>query len=110
MLRDMPLLAYHGVRTWPPRWSWTGKGKAKPARGEVGVLKEVRISVADPSKRGAAKPSSRIYLFMDYRSSGYVGRLKLDDADACRQIGRVLAELRGWPIKQIGDTDLEHLL
>jgi hypothetical protein len=47
---------------------------------------------------------------MDYRDSGYVGCLKLDDADACRQIGRVLAEMRGWTIQQIGDTDLEHLL
>jgi len=110
MLRDMSLLSYRGAPTWPPTWSWTGKGEAKPARGEVGVLKKVRISVADTDQAGVVKPDNRIYLFMDFRDSGYVGCLKLDDAAACRQIARVLAELRGWSIKQIGDTDLEHLL
>jgi hypothetical protein len=109
MLRDMPLFSYPGMHTWPPKWSWTGKGARKAARGEVGVLKKVRVSAADPFQAGV-KPDNRIYLFMDYRDSGYVGCLVLDDAAACRQIGRVLAEMRGWSIKQIGDTDLEHLL
>jgi hypothetical protein len=110
MLRDMAFFSSRGTHTWPPTWSWTGKGKPKPARGEVGILKKVRISAADPDQAGVAKPDSRIYVFMNYRDSEYVGCLKLDDAAACRQIGRVLAEMRGWTIKQIGDTDLEHLL
>ncbi|HKA34231.1 MAG TPA: hypothetical protein VKH64_13505 [Candidatus Binatia bacterium] len=110
MLRDMSLLSHRGIPTWPPTWSWTGKGQEKPARGEVGVLREVRTSVVASSQPGSISPDNRIYLFMDYRDSGYVGCLLMDDTAACRQIGRVLAELRGWSIKQIGDIDLEHLL
>jgi len=79
-------------------------------RGEVGILKDVYTSVVSTSQPGSIRPDNRIYLFIEHGDSGYVGCLLLDDAAACRQIGRVLAELRGWTIQQIGDNHLEHLL
>jgi hypothetical protein len=110
VLRDMPVISHRGIHTWPPTWTWTGKGQDKPPLGEAGVLKKVRTSVVGPKEPGAVTPDNRIYLFMDYRDSGYVGCLILDDPAACRQIGTVLSALCGMTIKQIGDIDLEHLL
>lgn len=110
MLRDMSVLSYRGKHTWPSVWLSKGKGKGKRVRGEVGVLKDVCISVADPKKRGAGRSPNLIYLSIDFNDFRYVGRLVMEDPDACRQIGTVLSALRGWSIKQIGDTDLEHLL
>ncbi len=106
----MPVISHRGIRTWPPTWTWTGKGEDKQPHGEAGVLRKVRTSVVGPKEPGAMTHDNRIYLFMDYRDSEFVGCLILDDAAACRQIGTVLSALRGMTIKQIGDIDLEHLL
>lgn len=106
----MSILSYRGIRTWPPTWLWRGEGEDRAARGEVGVLKEVRISVVKPWQPGAVRPYNRIYLFMEYLGSAYIGCLILDDPATCLQIGRILAELCGRTMREIGDIDLEHLL
>ena len=89
---------------------WTGKGENKYPRGEVGVLKEVHISILDPSQPDSHRPYNRIYLFMEYRDSGYVGCLLIDDPAACRQIGKILSEQCGKTLKEVGQIDLSHLL
>jgi hypothetical protein len=89
---------------------WTGKGENKYPRGEVGVLKEVHVSILDPGQADSRRPYNRIYLFMEYRDSGYVGCLLIDDPTACRQIGEILLEQCGKTLKEIGQIDLSHLL
>jgi hypothetical protein len=88
---------------------WTGKGDHQYPHGEVGVLKEVHIAVADPSQPDSGRPYNRVYLFMDYRGSSYVGCL-LFDAAACRQIGEILSKQCGKTIEEIGRIDLSQLL
>jgi hypothetical protein len=77
--------------------------------GEFGTLKEVRVSAAEPKQDEDVKPS-RLYLFMNYRNSAYVGSVLFDDASACRQVGRVLLDQRGRSLREIGQIDLSHLL
>src|ERR1041385_7723885 len=91
-------MSYRGQHSWPPTWMWTGKGENKYPRGEVGVLKEVHISILDPSQPDSHRPYNRIYLFMEYRDSGYVGCLLFDDPTACRQIatGPTIEFIYSW--------------
>jgi hypothetical protein len=110
MLRDSPLFKYRGIHIWPPRWMWTGKGEHKYPTGEIGVLKEVHVSIADPNKPESTRPYNRVYLFMEYRESGYLGCLLFEDATACRQLGNILSHQCGKGLAEIGAIDLTHLL
>ena len=52
LLRDHPLMQYHGVRNWPPAWTWTGgpeKRHPEP-RGEIGIVRQVEPSKISPPK------------------------------------------------------------
>jgi len=89
---------------------WTGKGDNKYPHGEVGVLKEVHVAIDDPDQPDSRRPYNRIYLFMEYRESGYVGCLLFDNPAACRQIAKILSGQCGKPLKDIGQIDLSHLL
>ena len=89
---------------------WTGKGDQKHPIGEVGLLTEVHIAIADPRTLEDNKPYNRIYLFTDYRDSGYIGCLLFDDAAACRQIGEILLKQIGKSIEEIARIDLNPLL
>jgi len=109
-VRKHPLMAYRGQKNWPPVWLWTGRGENKHPHGEVGVLKEVHIVVADPLAPANPRPYYRVYLFMDYRKSSYVGCLLFDDASACRQIGEILKNNCGKSLEEIGAIDLSQLL
>jgi len=89
---------------------WTGKGDNKYPHGEVGVLKEVHVAIDAPDQPDSHRPYNRIYLFMEYRESGYVGCLLFDNPAACRQIAKILSGQCGKPLKDIGQIDLSHLL
>jgi hypothetical protein len=86
-----------------------GQGQNRFVGGEVGTLKEVRVSAAEPKQNDDIKPS-RLVLFMKYRNTAYVGCVLFDDASACRQVGRVLLDQRGRSLQEIGKLDLSHLL
>ncbi|HEX2385245.1 MAG TPA: hypothetical protein VHL99_01710 [Candidatus Binatia bacterium] len=103
------LTRYRGQQNWPPVWTSMGKGENRLVGGEVGTLKEVRVAAAEPKQNEDVKPS-RLYLFMNYRNSAYVGCVLFDDASACRQVGRVLLDQRGRTLHEIGQIDLSHLL
>jgi hypothetical protein len=83
---------------------WTGTGENKHPHGEVGILKEVHIS-----SPASVAPLNRVYLFMEYRDSSYVGALLFTDAATCKEIGKILEDQCGHSIKEIGDIDLSHL-
>lgn len=103
-------MTYRGQANWPPTWMWTGKGEHKYPVGEIGVLTEVHIAIADPSQPDSIRPYNRVYLFMEYRDSGYVGCVLFDDAAACRQIGEILSKQCGKTMAEIGRIDLSQLL
>lgn len=103
-------MSYRGQPNWPPTWLWIGKGKNKYPLGEVGTLKKVTISIADPNQPDNPKPHNRIYLSMEYLGARYMGCLLFDDAATCRQIGAILAKRRGRRLDAIGNLDLSHLL
>jgi hypothetical protein len=109
-MRKHPLLTYNDNHAWPPVWIWTGKGENQFPVGEVGTLKEVHFSVADPNSPQSVKPFNRIYVFIEYRNSSYVGLLPFDDPEACRQIGKILREHCGKSLKEVGDIDLSHFI
>jgi hypothetical protein len=109
-LRDHAIMSYRGQKNWPPVWMWTGTGENKFPRGELGVLKEVYVSAVDPHSPDSHKPYNRVYLFIEYRDSRYVGALLFDDEATCRQIGKILLDRCGNSIADIGDIDLSHLL
>ncbi len=110
MLRDSPLLYYGGVHSWPPVWMRTGKGEHERPTGEVGVLKEVHLSIADPNRPDSTSPYNRLFLFIEHRGAGYVGCLLFSDAATCRQIGKILSDNCGRSIAEIGEIDLSGLL
>lgn len=109
-MRDHPLMSYKGQRNWPPAWMWIGKGRNKYPHGEVGILKSVKICVADPDDPGSVIPYNRLYLTMDYLGARYMGCVLFDDAATCRQIGKILSRQRGRRMQSIGGLELSHLL
>jgi len=109
-MRDHPLMSYKGQRNWPPAWMWIGKGRNKYPHGEVGILKSVKICIADPKDPGSIVPYNRVYLTMDYLGARYMGCVLFDDAAICRQIGELLSRQRGRRMHSIGGLDLSRLL
>lgn len=109
-MRDHPLMSYKGQRNWPPAWMWIGKGRNKYPHGEVGILKSVKICVADPDDPNSVTPYNRLYLTMDYLGARYMGCVLFEDAATCRQIGQILSRQRGRRMQSIGGLDLNHLL
>lgn len=109
-MRRHPLMSYRGQRNWPPVWMWTGAGENKHPHSEVGILKEVHVSIAKPEMPASTRPFNRVYLFMEYRNSAYVGALLFDDARSCEQIEKFLEAQCGRSLEEIGGLDLSHLL
>ena len=103
-------MSYRGQPNWPPTWLWTGKGPNRRVFGEVGVLKEVHVAIDEPDAANSVRPYNRVYLYMEYDESRYVGCLLFDDAAACRQVGDILAQQCGKSLQEIGNIDLSHLL
>jgi len=101
LLRDHPLMSYRGARNWPPAWIWTDGKERVSARGEIGILIEVRRSVIT---------TNSLFLGMRHQESEYLGCLLFDDPAFCRQIDTILRRHLGRPIVEIGSLELSHTL
>src|SRR5215475_10309454 len=94
LLRDHPLMSYHGIRNWPPAWiRLNGEGNKYP-RGEIGTLTAVSLS--------RIKPANRCYLYINHEESFYMGCLLFDDLAFCRHISQLLRFCRNRSIAEIG--------
>jgi hypothetical protein len=104
LLRDHPLMQYHGVRNWPPAWTWTrGPENRHPEpRGEIGIIRQV-----EPSK---ISPLKGCFLYIEHEGSEYIGCLLFDDSAFCNQIIKLLQGCCNRPIAEIGSLDLSHTL
>jgi hypothetical protein len=45
LLRDHPLMTYHGVLNWSPTWTWIEGPQSKPPEGEVGILIWTKLGI-----------------------------------------------------------------
>jgi hypothetical protein len=95
-------MTYHGLCSWPPVWTWVGGADNQRPKGEVGILKEARVSKIEPA--------DRIFLYMDYEKASYIGCLLIDYSPFCRQIAELLQECCERPLREIGDLDLSYTL
>jgi hypothetical protein len=102
LLRDHPLMCYRGVPSWPPTWTLISGQQKKFPRGEIGILKSVRLAVV--------KPTDRCYLYIGHEGASYVGCLLFDDIAFCSQIAELLQRCCNRPIAEIGSIDLSHTL
>ena len=102
LLRDHPLMQYHGVLSWPPVWTWIGGAENKNPRGEVGILDEVVLS--------NIRPLDRCFLYVEHQGSMYLGCLLIDDEPCCNQVANLLRCYYKHPIAEIGSIDLSHTL
>jgi hypothetical protein len=101
MLRNHPLMSYHGIPNWPPVWVWIGGPESKRPRGEVGTLVEVRIQ---------PEPLHTCFLIIRHEESEYMGCLLFDDQTFLNQMFDLLKRCRGRTIQTIGDLDITHTL
>ena len=102
LLRDHPLLNHRGIASWPPAWTWTNGLEIRPAKGEIGILREVSLS--------KVLPADRCFLFIDYEGSSYMGCLLIDDTVFCGKIAKLLHEHCNRSIAEIGNLDLSYTL
>jgi hypothetical protein len=101
-LREHPLMTYRSLRSWPPAWTWVGGADNQHPKGEVGILKEVKVSQINPA--------DRIFIYMEYKDASYIGCLLIDHHSFCHQIARLLQDCCGRPVREIADLDLSHTL
>jgi hypothetical protein len=101
-LRDHPLMKYHGVGNWPPVWTWRGGEENKNIRGEVGIVRDVFLSVVEPR--------TRLFLIVEHEANEYIGCLIFDDSVFCGQIHTLLLGCRNQTVAQVGDLEVSQLL
>jgi hypothetical protein len=102
LLRNHPLMQYHGVPSWPPVWTWISGTENKQPRGEVGTLEEVRVS--------NIRPVDRCFLFIDHEGSTYIGCLLIDNEVFCSQVANLVRRYYNHPVAEIGSLDLTYTL
>jgi hypothetical protein len=102
VLRDHPLMRYHGLPSWPPAWSWTGGLDNKHPTGEIGILKSVELS--------NVQPANRCFLSIEHEGSSYMGCLLFDDVVFCQQITELLRSCCNRPVAEIGGLDVAYTL
>ena len=102
LLRDHPLMRYHGLSNWPPAWSWIDGLENKYPIGEIGILKSVVQS--------HVLPANRCFLTIDHEGSSYMGCLLFDDIAFCRQITEILQSYCNRSISDIGSSDISSTL
>jgi hypothetical protein len=77
-LRDHPLMILKsGYLNWPPVWTTTHPRWANKPTGEVGTLEDVMMSNLIDNK---------IFIFMQYQDSRYMGFVAFVDSTFCGQI------------------------
>jgi hypothetical protein len=102
-LRNHPLMSYRQLSSWPPTWVWiSGNEQDRQLRGEVGILKQVRMVDGHPIVH-------RCFLWIEYEDSMYLGCLLLSDLSFCESVSKLLEENIGRSIEYIGGLDLSHL-
>jgi len=101
-LRNHPRMSYRKVPSWPPSWVWISGSEDKQPKGEVGVLKQVRMVNGHPIVH-------RCFLWMEYEDGTYLGCLLLDNLSFCKQLSRLLEKNVGRSVKEIGGLDLSYL-
>jgi hypothetical protein len=101
-LRDHPLMTYKGVSSWPPAWLRRGGYETTHPQGEIGILRNVMPSTADPD--------GRCFLIMEHCGAEYIGALLLNDPAFCREIFRLLMMNCGETIRDIGEIDISRTL
>jgi|ERR687896_572061 hypothetical protein len=99
-LRDHPRISYKGIPSWPPVWAWRGGNRYSQPAGEVGVLKEVKLS--------AIEPCESCFLIIEHEGQEYVGALLFEDPLFCRAIYRLLIEHCGTPIQHVAEIDISY--
>ena len=103
LLRDHPLMMYHGVRSWPPVWIWRGGNPTtNNPKGEVGTLLD--------AVRSHRPPQFTCFLIMEHRGEEYVGPLLLDDRAFCNQVVELLKAHRNHSIAEISGLDVSYSL
>jgi len=103
LLKDHPLMSYHGIPSWPPVWTFVrGVEKKHPRREEIGILKEVTIS--------NIQPADRCFLHIEHEGSTYIGCLLVEDPTFCGQIVKLLQGYLNRPVAEIGSLNISSLL
>ncbi|HEY2989648.1 MAG TPA: hypothetical protein VGL11_18145 [Candidatus Binatia bacterium] len=100
-LRNHPLMAYRGLRNWPPAWVSGEKNRKRPS-GELGTLVEVASSKIEPD--------ARCFITIEHEGTSYIGCLEFDDGPFCQRISKLLQRYRRYPIEYIGGIDLRYTL
>jgi hypothetical protein len=90
-LRDHPLMRCRGRPNWPPAWTWIDGKENKNPKGELGMLKQVKLSSVEPLL-------NRCFLWMEYEGSIYLGCLLFDNKFFCERISTLLGEHSGSSI------------
>ncbi len=106
-LRNHPLKSCGGIRNWPPTWSWIGGENKRHPSGEVGRLTEVKTYF--PSGQTFGLPLNRVFLFIEYDNSRYVGSMSFEDAETCKAVAEILQRYCGHDLAEIGDIELRFL-
>ena len=103
LLKDHPLMSYHGIPSWPPVWTFVrGVEKKHPRREEIGILKEVTIS--------NIQPADRCFLHIEHEGSTYIGCLLVEDPVFFSQIVTLLQGYLNRPVAEIGSLNISSLL
>jgi hypothetical protein len=102
-LRDHPLMSFAGRHSWPPVWTWIGGKQDRYLTGEVGILKEARLS---ESKSPAQ--TQKCFLVIEHEDALYMGCLLIGDPSFCRQLFILLQDQRGHTIESIGSLDVGY--
>ena len=96
-LRNHPLMSFQGVGNWPPDWKLSFGTSSVPPTGEVGMLDRVPTSTTDPCL---------CFIMMLHEGRYYIGELKFDDDEFCRQICELLNANLGLSLRDIGSLDI----
>jgi hypothetical protein len=95
-------MVYHGLRSWPPVWTWVGGADNSRPKGEIGVLRGVKLSKIEPA--------DRMFLYIEHENASYLGCLLLDHNAFCRQMAELLENCCGRSVPEIGELDLSYTL
>lgn len=98
-------MSFAGRHSWPPVWTWIGGKQDRYLRGEIGALKEVRLTESNMPGQ-----MQKCFLVIEHEDALYMGCLLISDPSFCRQLFILLQNERGHSIESIGSLDLSHTL